>query len=66
MSLGVKFDLKETEHDSFISGRVARVSCGGKEIAYIGEIHPRCLENFELEMPVAALELNLSELEKVM
>ena len=62
LSLGVKFDLKETEHDSFISGRVARVSCGGKEIAYIGEIHPRCLENFELEMPVAALELNLSEL----
>lgn len=66
LSLGVKFDLKETEHSSFISGRVARVICKGKEIAYIGEIHPKCLENFELEMPVAALELNLSELVKVM
>ncbi len=66
LSLGVKFSLKEAEHSSFISGRVARVSCKGKEIAYIGEIHPRCLENFELETPVAALELNLSELSKVM
>lgn len=66
LSLGVKFNLKETEHKSFVAGRVARVSCKGKEIAYIGEIHPKCLENFELEMPVAALELNLSELRKVM
>lgn len=62
LSLGVKLDLKETEHSSFISGRAARVSCNGKEVAYIGEIHPKCLENFELETPVAALELNLSEL----
>lgn len=65
-SLGVKFELKETESGSFISGRVAQVRCKGKEIGYIGEINPKCLANFELETPVAALGLDLSELAKLM
>ena len=66
MSLGLKFELKESEFSPFITGRVAQVRCKGKEIAYIGEINPKCLENFELEMPVAALEIDLTELVKVM
>jgi len=61
-SLNLKYTIKETEHPSFIPGRVARVSCNGKEVAYIGEIHPKVLKNFDLELPVAALELNLTEL----
>ena len=63
-SLGVNYEVKETEHPSFIPGRVARVSVAGKNIAYIGEIHPQVLENFEIEVPAAAFELNLSELYK--
>ena len=66
MALNVKFELKETDFSSFITGRVAQVRCKGKDVAYIGEINPKCLENFELEMPVAALELDLTELSKVM
>jgi phenylalanyl-tRNA synthetase beta chain len=61
-SLGVKYDIKVTEHNSFIQGRVARVSVNGKNVAYIGEINPQVLVNWELEMPVAAFELNLTEL----
>ena len=34
----------------------------GKKVAYIGEISPSILENWEFEMPVAAFELNLTEL----
>jgi phenylalanyl-tRNA synthetase beta chain len=65
-SMGVKkYEIKTTNHDSFIPGRVARVSVKNKKVAYIGEIHPKVLENFGLEMPVAALELNLSELFEV-
>ena len=60
--LGKEYEIKSTEHDSFIPGRVARVSYSGKGIAYIGEIHPQVLENFELGMPVAMFELNISEL----
>ncbi|MBI2208677.1 phenylalanine--tRNA ligase subunit beta [Candidatus Woesearchaeota archaeon] len=61
-SIGVKYDVKGTEHNSFIGGRVARVSINGKNIAYMGEIHPEVLLDWNLEVPVAAFELNLTEL----
>ena len=61
-SLGLKYEVKETEHPSFIPGRVGRVHVKGKKIAYIGEILSYVLNNFELEMPVAAFELNLTEI----
>jgi len=64
-SLELKYSSKEISHNSFIPGRVARISVKNKDIAYIGEIHPKVLNNFALEMPVAALELNISELYKL-
>tara|TARA_Y100000310_G_scaffold322535_1_gene381677 strand:+ start:821 stop:2440 length:1620 start_codon:yes stop_codon:yes gene_type:complete len=63
--LGLKYTLKQTDHPSFIPGRVARVSINKKEVAYIGEIHPKVLNNFELETPVTVLELNISEIFKL-
>jgi len=66
----VKFKIKDIDHDSFIKGRVGRVSVGdgnkAKDVAYIGEIHPKVLGNFELEMPVVGLELNLTDLFEAM
>lgn len=59
---GLSYDIEETEHNSFIEGRVGRAIVKGRKIAYLGEIDPAVLENWNLEMPVAALELNLSEL----
>jgi len=56
------YETAETEHPSFISGRVARIAVNSRNVAYIGEISPAILENFDLQMPVAAFELNLSEL----
>jgi len=64
-SIDVKCDVKEVEHTSFISGRVARASVDGKNVAYIGEIHPGVLSNWSLEVPVAAFELNLTELSRI-
>ncbi|MBL7056552.1 phenylalanine--tRNA ligase subunit beta [Candidatus Woesearchaeota archaeon] len=64
-SIDVKYDIKETEHGSFIEGRAARVSVTKKNIAYIGEINPLVLENWELEVPIAAFEINLTELYKI-
>ena len=60
--LDIKYTLEETDHDSFIAGRVARVSANGKKVAYIGEIHPKVLESWGIEMPVACVEINLTEL----
>lgn len=57
-----EYFIKETEHPSFIEGRVGRISVKNQELAYIGEISPEVLTNWSLNMPVAALEINLSEL----
>lgn len=61
-AIDVEHSIESCEHNSFISGRCARVSVNGKGVAYIGEINPEVLSNFELENPVACFELNLSEL----
>jgi len=64
-NIDLKYEIKETEHGSFIEGRVARVSVNNKKIAYLGEVNPLVLENWELEVPVSVFELNLSELYKL-
>ncbi|MBN1544541.1 phenylalanine--tRNA ligase subunit beta [Candidatus Woesearchaeota archaeon] len=63
-ALDFGYDSKETEHLSFIPGRVARISVGGLDVAYIGELHPQVLDNWELEMPVSCFELNITDLYK--
>ena len=60
--LGTKYEIHEAEHDSFIKGRVGRILINNKGVGYIGEIHPIVLDNFNLSLPVAGLELNLSEI----
>ncbi len=59
---GIKYSVEETEHESFISGRAVKVIVNSKPIGFLGEIHPAVLRNFALEMPVAAMEINLTEL----
>jgi len=63
--LDLKAEIKEAEHPSFIPGRVGRVSVKGKNVAYIGELSPKVLSNWELVMPASCFELNLTELYKL-
>jgi len=63
--LDLQYDLRETDHPSFIAGRVARGSVNGVDIAYVGEIHPEVLQKWDLQVPVCAFELNLTELFKI-
>jgi phenylalanyl-tRNA synthetase beta chain len=60
--LDVKYEIDEIDNDSFIPGRVGRVVVNGKKVAFVGEISPKVLENWKIEVPVAGFELNLSEL----
>jgi phenylalanyl-tRNA synthetase beta chain len=41
---------------------VARILVKGKQIGIIGEIRPEVLENWKLEMPVAAFEIEIENL----
>mgnify|MGYP001558218295 CR=1 FL=1 len=56
---GVKYKLKSIEHSSFIPGRCAGVFVEGNQVGIIGEINPVVLENWKLEIPVAAFEVSL-------
>jgi len=58
-SLKINHKLKEKNHSSFITGRCAVIISKNKEIGFIGEIKPEVLENWKMEMPVAAFEIEL-------
>ncbi|HLC73100.1 MAG TPA: phenylalanine--tRNA ligase subunit beta [Candidatus Nanoarchaeia archaeon] len=62
LNLGLTYEIKSTKHDSFIEGRCGLISIKGKELGIIGEIFPSVLNNWQLENPAVALELDLQEL----
>ena len=41
---------------------MAKIKAGECELGMLGEIHPKVLNNFKIEMPVAALQLNITKL----
>ena len=61
MNFGVEWLIEETVHPSFIKGRVGVVSVNGVDVGVLGEIHPKVLEAWKLENPVAAFEVNMGE-----
>jgi len=63
MNLGLKnWTVKETNHPSFLQGRAATVSLDDMELGVVGEIHPEVLNNFELENPTGAFEIDLQKI----
>jgi len=63
MNLGFNdWSVKETCHPSFLQGRVATVSLGNMALGIVGEIHPEVLNNFELENPIGAFEIDLQKI----
>lgn len=56
-NLGQNCEAEGLEHGSFISGRCASLKGG-----FFGEIHPAVLDNFSLEVPATAFELDLKTL----
>ncbi len=61
-NLGVEIRVEETDHPSYIAGRAANILINKKVIGVLGEIHPQVLTNWEIIVPVTALELNLETL----
>ncbi len=59
---GIAYTWSETEHDSFIPGRVAKLVVHDKDIGFCGEVHPQVLENWGLQLPVVGFEIDLDKL----
>ncbi len=64
-NLGKQAVFDKSYARTFIKGRLASIFVSGKEIGFIGEINPEVLENFGLEMPVVACELNIEKLKEL-
>ena len=56
----VKFVAKN--HPSFINGRCAYVKINNEEIGFLGEIHPKVIKNWGLEIPISAFEISVQKL----
>ncbi len=63
-NLGLKMDIKQLNHPSFIKGRSALFTGWNEKIeaspvieGFFGELHPEVITNFNLEYPVIAFEM---------
>jgi len=61
-SLGLEYKVRAAHDPRFIEGRAGVIAVGGDRLGVIGEIHPQALNNWGLENPVVAFELNVSRL----
>ena len=59
---GRSFQIKETEHPSFLSGRCGAITSDGTEVGVIGELNPRVIKSWGLNLPAAAFEIEMSAL----
>jgi phenylalanyl-tRNA synthetase beta chain len=57
-----KFETRPSENSSFIRGRSADIVYKEKATGQIGEVSPLLIDSFKIKMPVAAFELDLTEL----
>ncbi len=67
MGIGhIDYSIKEVEHGSFIPGRVAGIFIKDRQIACLGEVSPDVLGNFDINMPVAMMEFDISALYSIL
>jgi phenylalanyl-tRNA synthetase beta chain len=60
--LGREAELAEHEDLRFVSGRCARIVVNGRPVGECGEIHPQVLENWGIQVPCTACEIDLGAL----
>jgi phenylalanyl-tRNA synthetase beta chain len=57
-----RWEIKPTKHASFLEGRTAAICVRRRQVGVLGEIHPEVLNNFKLENPTSAFEINIEEI----
>jgi phenylalanyl-tRNA synthetase beta chain len=60
--LGYDHGLEELDDPRFIPGRTAAIVVGGVQVGIFGEIHPRVLESWGIQVPCSAAEIDLDAL----
>ena len=66
--LGVDIEIREPNKEErerygfLIEGRYSIITLNDEAIGWFGEVHPRVISNFNIEMPVAGIEINLDKI----
>lgn len=60
--IGKKYKIKQSSNQTFIENRRAEIIVDNKKIGFIGEVHPKVLNNWKIEKPVVAFELDVEKL----
>lgn len=63
--LNANYSLHEFEHEILIEGRAGKIVIEGREAGHVGEVHPSTLRNWKLKMPLAIVEIDLDEMQKI-
>lgn len=62
-NLSIKeWKLEPYDQPPFLEGRAAKIIVNSAEVGILGELHPQVLENWEVALPAAALELYIHEI----
>ncbi len=62
--LDIEYTVEDSCDPAYIEGRAGDIFAGGEKIGSFGEIHPQVILNFDMDRPVAGLEIDLTILEK--
>lgn len=62
--LGIEYKVCETADPRFIPGRQAGLLYNGEQIGIFGEVNPKVLENWDINIPCFAGELNIEKILK--
>ncbi|MEK6918074.1 MAG: phenylalanine--tRNA ligase subunit beta [Nanoarchaeota archaeon] len=62
--LDLKIECKEPSAipSHFVEGRVAEIKLDNHPIGYLGEVHPKILDNWKIRMPVAMFEIDIERI----
>lgn len=60
--LDIEYEIRDSSYPDMIDGRTASIIVNKKEIGFIGEIHPETLSNWNINQPVAMIEISLEEI----
>lgn len=60
--VGIGYRLEESHDSAFVEGRQAFILINKKPAGILGEINPQVLENWGIDMPVAALEIDVTRI----
>jgi phenylalanyl-tRNA synthetase beta chain len=63
--LGLELNIKESSVNGiYVEGRIGEIYLDKNKIGEIGEVHPKVLRDSKIKMPVAMLEIDLTEIFK--